>query len=74
MRIPGAHKNAITGLAFADANRVLSCGIDKFVRLWDVAEVDQLQQQASMFDDEEYGSMRLNAVNPTKRKTEVRNK
>ncbi|KAH7106811.1 WD40 repeat-like protein [Auriculariales sp. MPI-PUGE-AT-0066] len=72
LRIPGAHKNAITGLTFADTDRVLSCGIDKFVRLWDVAEVDQLQQESAMIiDDEEYGAMRIGAsTNKAKRKQE----
>ena len=35
MRLPGAHKRSITGLCFADSDRLLSCGADQTVKLWD---------------------------------------
>ncbi|KZV96002.1 WD40 repeat-like protein [Exidia glandulosa HHB12029] len=54
LRIPNAHKNAVTGLTFADANRVLSCGIDKFVRIWDISTLDQVQTSIEL--DEEDGA------------------
>lgn len=33
---PQAHKGKVSGLTFASGNRVLSCGVDKNVKLWDV--------------------------------------
>ena len=33
-KAPRAHKNACTALAWADATRLLSAGIDKTVKLW----------------------------------------
>ncbi|KAG8894131.1 rRNA-processing protein sof1 [Tulasnella sp. 403] len=36
LRFPGAHKGVVSGMAFAEEGRLLSCGIDKLVKLWDV--------------------------------------
>lgn len=36
LRIPNAHKRSVTGVAFAGPDRLLSCGVDQMVRLWDV--------------------------------------
>jgi WD40 repeat protein len=33
--VPQAHKGKVTGLTFASGNRLLSCGVDRHVRLWD---------------------------------------
>jgi len=41
MKIDVAHKGKITGFAFADSNRLLSCGVDRNVKLWDFREVDE---------------------------------
>lgn len=41
MRIDVAHKGKITGLTFADENRLLSCGVDRNVKLWDFRDVDE---------------------------------
>lgn len=34
--LPGAHKGIISGMTFAGEGRLLSCGVDKVVRLWDI--------------------------------------
>lgn len=41
MRIDVAHKGKITGLAFADSNRLLTCGVDRNIKLWDFRAVDE---------------------------------
>jgi WD repeat and SOF domain-containing protein 1 len=35
-RIPQAHKNKVSGLCFAQGSRLLSCGVDRNVKLWDI--------------------------------------
>jgi WD repeat and SOF domain-containing protein 1 len=40
LRRQGAHKQSVTGLAFADSERLLSCGVDQTVKLWDVRTSD----------------------------------
>lgn len=35
-KIAGAHQGKISGLCWADDHRVLSCGADKNIKLWDV--------------------------------------
>ncbi|TFK52971.1 WD40 repeat-like protein [Heliocybe sulcata] len=37
-RFSGAHRGKISGLCFADEERLLSCGVDRTVKLWRVAE------------------------------------
>jgi DDB1- and CUL4-associated factor 13 len=39
LTLRGAHKGKISGLCFAGGNgeRLLSCGVDKNVKLWDVS-------------------------------------
>ncbi|KAI0289668.1 WD40 repeat-like protein [Russula brevipes] len=34
-KIAGAHQGKISGLCWADDNRLLSCGVDKNVKMWD---------------------------------------
>ncbi|THH28640.1 hypothetical protein EUX98_g5545 [Antrodiella citrinella] len=42
MRIDVAHKGKITGLTFAESNRLLSCGVDRNIKLWDFSsELDE---------------------------------
>ena len=41
MRVNEAHKGKITGVCFADEQRLLSCGVDRNVKLWDTREVDE---------------------------------
>jgi WD40 repeat protein len=36
LRLPGAHKRSVTGMCFPGPNRLLSCGADQTVKLWDV--------------------------------------
>lgn len=43
LKLPGAHKRSVTGICFAGPNRLLSCGVDQNVKLWDV--------QASSYGD-----------------------
>ena len=40
-RIQGAHKGKVSGLCFADGNRLLSCGVDSNIKLWDVSPQDK---------------------------------
>ncbi|KDQ06192.1 hypothetical protein BOTBODRAFT_121821, partial [Botryobasidium botryosum FD-172 SS1] len=35
VRFPSAHKQTVSGLAFSENDRLLSCGVDKTVKLWD---------------------------------------
>jgi hypothetical protein len=35
-KIGGAHQGKISGLCWADDHRVLSCGVDKNIKMWDV--------------------------------------
>jgi WD40 repeat protein len=43
---PGKHDSAVTGLAFAsDGSRLYSAGLDKTIRVWDVATGTQLGKQ-----------------------------
>jgi WD40 repeat protein len=39
--VPEAHKGKITGLCFADEDRLLSCGVDRNIKLWDTRPVDE---------------------------------
>ena len=41
MCVNDAHKGKISGVCFADENRLLSCGVDRNVKLWDTREVDE---------------------------------
>jgi WD40 repeat protein len=34
-RIQGAHKGKVSGLCFAQEDRLLSCGVDSNIKLWD---------------------------------------
>ncbi|KAF9504688.1 hypothetical protein BS47DRAFT_1374369 [Hydnum rufescens UP504] len=35
LRLPAAHKRSVTGRCFADSGRLLSCGVDPTVKMWD---------------------------------------
>ena len=39
-QIQGAHKGKVSGLCFTSGDRLLSCGVDRNVKLWDVGSVD----------------------------------
>jgi DDB1- and CUL4-associated factor 13 len=50
LRIP-AHKGMLTGLCFADADRVLSCGHDRTVKMWSVdvaASASAIEEEAGL--------------------------
>lgn len=36
VKLPQAHKGKISGLCFANGNRLLSCGVDRNIKLWAV--------------------------------------
>ena len=35
LKLPGAHKGKVSGLCWSDGDRLLSCGVDRTVKLWD---------------------------------------
>lgn len=35
-KFPGAHKGKVSGLCFADQTRILSCGVDHNIKMWDL--------------------------------------
>ncbi|TDL27849.1 WD40 repeat-like protein [Rickenella mellea] len=35
LRLQGAHKGKVSGLCFSEGDRLLSCGVDRNVKLWD---------------------------------------
>ncbi|KAJ3566793.1 hypothetical protein NP233_g6782 [Leucocoprinus birnbaumii] len=37
-KIPQAHKGKITGLSYASADRLLSCGVDRTIKMWCIGE------------------------------------
>ncbi|KAJ3553339.1 hypothetical protein NM688_g3666 [Phlebia brevispora] len=41
MHIEAAHKGKISGICFADEHRLLSCGVDRNIKLWDTRQVDE---------------------------------
>ena len=41
MRVNDAHKGKISGVCFADEHRLLTCGVDRNVKLWDSRDVDE---------------------------------
>ncbi|KAG9308265.1 WD40 repeat-like protein [Chiua virens] len=44
-QIQGAHKGKVSGLCFADRDRLLSCGVDCDIKLWDASPQEQTSQQ-----------------------------
>jgi len=40
-QIQSAHKGKVSGLCFADGDRLLSCGVDCNIKLWDVSPHEQ---------------------------------
>ncbi|TFY83239.1 hypothetical protein EWM64_g775 [Hericium alpestre] len=43
-RVTGAHKGKVSGLCFADEHRVLSCGVDRNVKMWDMRPASELDE------------------------------
>ena len=35
-KVPGAHKGKLSGICWADENRLFSSGVDKTVKMWDM--------------------------------------
>lgn len=47
-RAPDAHKGRISGLCWADETRVLSCGVDNNVKMWDMrSSVDNVDEMGA---------------------------
>ncbi|OJA18286.1 hypothetical protein AZE42_05876 [Rhizopogon vesiculosus] len=44
-RIQGAHKGKVSGLCFAQDDRLLSCGVDSNIKLWDATPQDDPIEQ-----------------------------
>lgn len=36
MHVENAHKGKISGICFADNDRLLSCGVDRNIKLWNI--------------------------------------
>lgn len=36
LNLPSAHKGKVSGLCFAEQDRLLSCGVDKNIKMWAV--------------------------------------
>jgi DDB1- and CUL4-associated factor 13 len=48
VRAPNAHKGRVSGLCWADETRVLSCGVDNNVKMWDMRpSVDDMDGQGA---------------------------
>lgn len=45
-KIPGAHKGKVSGLSWADENRILSCGVDRNIKMWNVCQDAQHSSEA----------------------------
>ncbi|TFY72576.1 hypothetical protein EVG20_g442 [Dentipellis fragilis] len=43
-KVTSAHKGKISGLCWADENRVLSCGVDRNVKMWDMRPSSQVDE------------------------------
>ena len=41
MQVNDAHKGKISGVCFADEHRLLTCGVDRNIKLWDSREMDE---------------------------------
>lgn len=50
LRFPAAHKGVVSGLCFTDDGRILSCGVDRLVKLWDAKTTSDGD---GLVDDEE---------------------
>ncbi|KAI0297021.1 WD40 repeat-like protein [Multifurca ochricompacta] len=37
-KITGAHQGKVSGLCWADENRILSCGVDRNIKMWNVSQ------------------------------------
>jgi WD40 repeat protein len=48
-KMPKAHKGKISGLCYASAERLLSCGVDRTVKLWSTEPEND--QYSSVSDD-----------------------
>lgn len=41
MKVDDAHKGKVSGVCFADEHRLLSCGVDRNIKLWDTRDEDE---------------------------------
>ncbi|KAG0703562.1 WD40 repeat-like protein [Suillus ampliporus] len=44
-RIQGAHKGKVSGICFAQDDRLLSCGVDSNIKLWDASPQNDIMEQ-----------------------------
>ncbi len=47
-RLPQAHKGKVTGLCFAEDSRLLTCGVDRNVKLWKIGSVCNFTEQKAI--------------------------
>ncbi|KAG5647480.1 hypothetical protein DXG03_009415 [Asterophora parasitica] len=48
VKLPQAHKGKVSGLCFAEGDRLLSCGVDRNIKLWSIGR-DASDQPLSIF-------------------------
>ncbi|KAG9119232.1 rRNA-processing protein sof1 [Ceratobasidium sp. 392] len=61
LKFPGAHKGTVSAITYAEGPRLLSCGVDRTVKLWDTtipAEGDELRAPLNVFP----GKVAFNAI------------
>jgi WD repeat and SOF domain-containing protein 1 len=46
-KVAGAHQGKISGLCWADDNRILSCGVDRNIKMWDARIETQLDSSGA---------------------------
>ncbi|EPQ51753.1 WD40 repeat-like protein [Gloeophyllum trabeum ATCC 11539] len=49
LRFNGAHKGKVSGLCWADEERLLSCGVDRTVKLWRATDAESSSEPLSVF-------------------------
>ncbi|QRV98814.1 U3 small nucleolar RNA-associated protein [Ceratobasidium sp. AG-Ba] len=47
VRVPGAHKGTVSAITYAEGPRLLSCGVDRTVKLWDTTPSDDSSAESS---------------------------
>ncbi|KAI0943494.1 hypothetical protein AcW1_002645 [Taiwanofungus camphoratus] len=47
LHVEGAHKGKVSGICFADGERILSCGVDRNVKLWDIRPSQDIDENTA---------------------------